>query len=525
MLERTSFFESKEKTISSPVVIFLAYILPDANGGNVTTKDAAGGFCMRRANLRRHAKVVATLGPASSGVEMISDLILAGMNVCRVNMSHGTHDGHAELIASIREASRLVGLEVAILLDLQGPKIRVDKIPDGLGLKNGATWVIGPNNVQENYPEYKDCFIPTIYEHLVDDCDDGARILFDDGLIVAEAIERDRDVYKIKVLVGGTLKSNKGINLPDSKVSAPSLTEKDREDALFGLEQDIDYIALSFVRKKEDVLRLREFVREQHKDVPIVSKIENPEAIDNIEEILDVTDIVMVARGDMGVEIGNHLVPAVQKRIISLCNLRGIPVITATQMLESMIENPTPTRAEASDVANAIWDGTDAVMLSAETALGKYPLEAVEMMGSIIREAEKTPKERPSLKAFDLTSVDDATMIGASIIAEKIGAKRILSVTQSGNSCLKMCRFRPQISVLGVSNSLSVVRKMCLYWGVSPFYLHKYDEDDSELEHYVIDKVRSACELERGDKMVITRGSGKFFARGTSNSIRVEVIE
>ncbi len=480
---------------------------------------------MKRANLHRHAKVVATLGPASSSVEIISDLILAGMNVCRLNMSHGTHEGHAKLIASIRKASRLVGLEVAVILDLQGPKIRVDKIPAPLVLKRGDTWVIGPTNVQENYPEYKDSFIPTMYGHLVDDCHDGARILFDDGLIVAQAIERDREVYKIKVLVGGTLKSHKGINLPDSKVSAPSLTEKDREDALFGLEQDIDYIALSFVRNKEDVLRLRGFVREQNKDVPIVSKIENSEAIDNIKDILDVTDMVMVARGDMGVEIGNHLVPAVQKRIISLCNLRGIPVITATQMLESMIENPTPTRAEASDVANAIWDGTDAVMLSAETASGKYPLEAVEMMGRIIREAEKTPKERPSLKAFDLTGVDDATMVGASIIAEKIGAKRILSVTQSGNSCLKMCRFRPQTSVLGVSNSLSVVRKMCLYWGVSPFYLHKYDEDDSALEHYVIDKVRSACELEHGDKMVITRGSGKFFARGTSNSIRVEVIE
>ncbi len=480
---------------------------------------------MRRARLNRHAKVVATLGPVSSNVEMISDLILSGMNVCRVNMSHGTYEGHAKLIAAIRKASAMVGLEVAILLDLQGPKIRVDKIPDGLELKEGDIWVLGPTRVQRDYPEYKGRFIPTVYDHIVYDLEDGVRVLFDDGLIVAKTIEKDRDVYKIKVSVGGTLKSNKGINLPDSRVSAPSLTDKDREDVLFGLEQDVDYIALSFVRKKEDALKLRNLLSEQNKNIPIISKVENPEAIDNIEGILDVSDVIMVARGDMGVELGNHLVPAVQKKIISLCNLRGIPVITATQMLESMIENPSPTRAEASDVANAIWDGTDAVMLSAETASGKYPLEAVKMMGSIITEAEKTPKERPSIKAFDLTGIDDATMIGASLIAEKIGAKRILSVTQSGTSCLKMCRFRPQTSVLGVSNSLSVVRKMCLFWGVSPFYLENYNEDRIELERHVIDKVRVSCDLEQGDRMVITRGSGKFFAHGASNSIKAIIIE
>lgn len=480
---------------------------------------------MRRANLNRHAKVVATLGPASSTVQMICSLILAGMNVARVNMSHGTHEDHAELIANVRKASSLVGLEVAVLLDLQGPKIRVDKIPGELSLRKGETWVIGRTEVQEDYPEYKDCFIPTTYEHLVDDIEDGARILFNDGLIVTEAIEKDRDVYKIKVLVGGALKSNKGINLPDSEVSAPSLTEKDHNDLMFGIEQGVDYVALSFVRKKEDVLKLKERLDALGKNIPVVSKIENREAIDDIEELLGVSDVIMVARGDMGVELGNHLVPAVQKRIIGLCNLRGIPVITATQMLESMIKNPTPTRAEASDVANAIWDGTDAVMLSAETASGKYPLEGVKMMGKIICEAEKTPKQRSSLKAMDLTRVDDAIMIGASLIAEKISAKRILSVTQSGSSCLKMCRFRPQTSVVGVSNSLSVVRKMCLYWGVSPFYLDEYNEDNSELEAYVINRVRVACELEPGDKIVITRGGGEFFARGSSNSTKVEIIE
>ena len=479
---------------------------------------------MRRAKLERRAKVVATLGPVTSDVEMISNLILGGMNVARVNMSHGTHEAHAEVIANIRKASRAVGLEVAILMDLQGPKIRVDKVPAGLALKKDDVWVIGPTHDRGEYPEYENRYIPTTYEHLVDDCRDGARILFDDGLIVTEAVERDRGVYKIKVLVGGTLKSNKGINLPDSKISAPSLTAKDREDLIFGLDHDVDYVALSFVRKKEDVLKLKAILLDLDKNIPVVSKIENPEAIENIEEILEVTDVIMVARGDMGVELGNHLVPAVQKRIISLCNARGIPVITATQMLESMVINASPTRAEASDVANAIWDGTDAVMLSAETSVGKYPIETVKMMGKIIGEAERTPHERPPLRTVDLARVDDTIMVGASLIAEKINAKRILSVTESGSSCLKMCRFRPTTSVLGVSNSLSAVRKMCLYWGVSPFFLADYEEDDSELERYVFERVRNACELESGDKMVVTRGSGRFFARGSSNSIRVEIV-
>jgi pyruvate kinase len=456
---------------------------------------------------------------------MIAELILSGMSVARVNMSHGTYESHAELISNVRKASTMVGLEVAILLDLQGPKIRVDKIPCSLELKKDETWVVGSTEVRQDYPAYEHCFIPTTYEHLVDDCDNGVRLLFDDGLIVAETVERDRDVYRIRVMTGGTLTSNKGINLPDTKVSVPSLTSKDRQDIAFGVEHGVDYVALSFVRRKDDVLGLRRLLAELNSDLPVVSKVENREAVENIDEILAVSDVIMVARGDMGVELGNHMVPSVQKQIIALCNQAGVPVITATQMLESMVEHATPTRAEASDVANAIWDGTDAVMLSAETASGKYPVRAVEMMGSIIREAEKTPKPRASLKYLDLSRVDDATMVGASLIAEKIGASRILSVTESGSSCLKMSRFRPQTSVLGVSNSLSVVRKMCLYWGVSPFFLDNYDEDDVRLEDHVIDRVRSACELEPNDRIVITKGSGRFFARGTANSIKVVTIE
>ena len=495
---------------------------------------------MLRENLNRRAKIVATLGLASSEVETISELILAGMNVARVNMGHRSYQENAQVISNIRVASGLVGLEVAILMDLQGPGIRVGKLTNGLSLKKGDIWVIGLTDLQNDYPEYKDCFIPTTYEHLIDDCKDGARILFDDGLIITHAVERDRAVYKIKVIEGGTLKSNNRINLPDSRITAPSLTLKDRKDLMFGLEHDVDYITLPFVRNKEDVLRLKELLQKHSEDISVVSKIETPEALENIEEILNVTDVIMVARGDIGVELDNQLAPDAQKSITSLCNNRGIPVITAAQISEATIENPVPTKIEASDIVNAVWDGTDAVMLSIETASGEHPVEAVRMTGKLISKAEKTPKENPSIDVIDLTNMNNATMItmiGASIIADKIDAKRILSVTNSGNSCLKMSRFRPKTSVLGISKSLSVVRKMCLYWGVNPFYLDELDlfegldtrmdneyDVDKKLEHYIIEKVKSACELESGDKIVITSGNGKFFVRGSSNSIKIEII-
>ncbi len=473
----------------------------------------------------RRAKIVSTLGPSSDSIEVITELIKAGLNVARINMSHGTHEGHTKVIANIRKVSRELGQEVAVLLDLQGPKIRVDKLSKPLELENDQEWVIGTTDQIKDYPEYADRYIPTIYENLVKDCHDGARILFDDGLITAEAVSKDRGVYKIKVLVGGTLKSNKGINLPDCDVSAPAFTVKDREDLMFGLKQGCDYIALSFVRTKEDVLEVKHILHSLKKNIPIVSKIEKPQALDNIHEILEVTDVIMVARGDMGVELGNHLVPAAQKELIRLCNLYRKPVITATQMLESMTGNPTPTRAEASDVANAIWDGTDAVMLSGETAAGKYPVETVQMMDKIILEAEKTPKERPLLRDVDLSNVNSSLMVAASMIAEKVKAKRILSVTESGQSCLRISSFRPKTRVLGVTNSLQTVRRLSLYWGVSPFHISDYDEDDFDFQKDIINAVKKELKLVNGDNIVITRGDGRFFARGSSHSVKVEIIK
>jgi pyruvate kinase len=475
--------------------------------------------------MSRRAKIVATLGPSSNTIEKIEELIQEGINVARINMSHGTHEGHAEVIRNIRQASKNTGYEVAILCDLQGPKIRVDKLENPIKLEVGSTWVIGPSHVQEKYPQYKDNFIPTVYKDLVKDAHAGATILFDDGLMEAKATEKDGDVLKIEIIFGGTLKSNKGINLPDVNISAPSFTEKDREDLIFGLKQDVDYVALSFVRRPEDILEVKYLLHKLRKNIPIISKIEKPEAVENIDGIIEVTDCIMIARGDMGVEVGNHLVPAIQKDIINKCNDVGVPVITATQMLESMTTNSRPTRAEANDVANAIWDGTDAVMLSGETASGDYPVEAVKMMSAIIEEAEKIPKERPFLRHTDLRSISASLQVAASIVAEKTNARWVLSVTQSGNSCLKMSRFRSQKRILGVTNSINVMRRMALYWGITPFYFKEDEEGMDSIHYQMMDVLKEKKLVQNGDKIVITHGDGKYFKQGTSNSLRVELIK
>jgi pyruvate kinase len=451
--------------------------------------------------MNRRAKIVATLGPSSNTTEKIAALIKAGLNVARVNMSHGTHEGHAELIKSIREASKQVGREVAVLMDLQGPKIRVDKLQENLKLAEGEEWYICPTSKLSEHLDIKNKVIPTVYEDLVKDAREGCRILFDDGNLAATATEKKGDLLKIKITVGGELKSNKGINLPDVHVSAPSLTEKDEADLMFGLAQDIDYIALSFVRTADDVKQVKYLLHKFKKNLPVVSKIEKPEAVENIDSIIEATDV-----------------------IISRCNLRGVPVITATQMLDSMITNPIPTRAEASDVANAIWDGTDAVMLSGETASGKYPLETITMMGQIVKEAEKTPKERPFLRHVKLNSVTSTNMVAASLIAEKTAAKYILSITEGGNSCLKITRFRPITPVIGLTNSLRVVRKLAMYWGVTPYLVETETEDITFLDHQKLNEIKKDLDLKNGDKIVITHGDGKYFQHGFSNSIRVETI-
>lgn len=473
--------------------------------------------------MRRRTKIVATLGPASSNALQIEEMIKAGMNVARINMSHADHQTHRKTIATIREVSKKINRHVAILVDLQGPKIRVDKLKSPLTLQDGERWTIAHGAAAKG-----EKIIPTVYKNLVQDAQIGENILFDDGLIVAKALKKTEQGLEIEVLTGGILNSNKGINLPGSAISAPSLTEKDEKDLLFALKNEVDYIALSFVRSSEDVRKVKILLHKWQADLPIIAKIEKPEAVENITEIIKETDAVMVARGDLAVEVGAHLVPSLQKKIIRLCNDAGKPVITATQMLDSMIHNPTPTRAEATDVANAIWDGTDAVMLSGESAAGQYPVLAVKTMNKIVVEAEKTPRERPLLRHTPIHSVSAASQVAASIIAEKIHSKWVVSITQTGNSCLKMSRFRPRMNILGVTRSLRVMRKMCLYWGITPFYFPiegvAKEETETFLEYKMIDFIKEKRLVKNGDLIVITRGDGEFFTRKTSNSIRVEHI-
>ena len=397
----------------------------------------------------RKAKIISTLGPASQSIAQIKALILAGLDVARVNMSHGDHEGHKKVIENIRIASADLKKEVAILLDLQGPKIRVDKLERPLELEDESYWSLchkdQVSKVKKKLEAHQSQnIIPTVYKNLVADAKVNDPILFDDGLIESVIVDKDQDSIKIKVITGGQLKSNKGINLPKSVVSAKSFTEKDENDLMFGLTQKIDYVALSFVRTPEDILEVKYLLHKLKVQTPIVAKIERPEAVENIEEMAKAADVIMIARGDMGVEVGNHLVPKIQKEIIHYCNSIGTPVITATQMLESMIVNSRPTRAEASDVANAVWDGTDALMLSGETASGHYPEAAVKMMSSIIKEAEKAPKERPLLRNVDLTSVSASIQVASSLIAEKTKAKLIISFTQTGGPQLRWPVFVPK---------------------------------------------------------------------------------
>ena len=328
----------------------------------------------------------------------------------------------------------------------------------------------------------------------------------------------------VKIDVGGLLKSNKGINLPDTKVSASSFSQKDQSDLEFGIKNDVDYCALSFVRNRQNIDEVREFLKERNANIPIISKVENPEAIENIEEIIEASDVIMIARGDMGVELGNHLVPSIQKRIIMLCNAAKVPVITATQMLETMTTNSSPTRAEASDVANAIWDGTDAVMLSGETANGDYPVETVLMMDKIVEEAEKHKIYKHQTSSGNMVEVEEAIMYSASRIAEKIGVERIVAITVSGKSCLKSSLFRPRTSILGVTYKVKTARKMCLYWGVSPFLIDNPKNDQEDFQCEVIELIKEKLGLKSGEKIVITRGTGKLFKESSTNSIQVKII-
>ena len=440
----------------------------------------------------------------------------AGLNVARINFSHGTHDQHAATIALIREVANAMGRPVAILGDLQGPRIRIGDLPAPRMLTDGSDIVLVPEH-QERGDE-----IPVTYAGLADDVHVGDRILINDGLIDVVVLDVVKPRVFARVLHGGELTSHKGMNLPGVQVSAPSITEKDREDIKFAVEQDLEYLALSFVRRAQDIAELRALIP---KSMLVVAKIEKDSALENIETIIRASDGVMVARGDLGVELPFEEVPYAQKRIIALCNRLGRPVITATQMLESMITHPRPTRAEASDVANAILDGTDAVMLSAETAAGQYPRLAVEAMNRIISEIESTPQQwRRDERVRTETAVSTEFAIAAAGAAAvgMLNAPALIVFTKSGFSARIVASHRPSVPILVLTDIPRTFRQLALVWGVIPELVPHCNTYD-EMVRLALEAVAATGLARAGDRVVVTAGV-PFDVPGTTNLLKVETV-
>lgn len=467
---------------------------------------------------RRRTKIVATLGPASSSDDMIERLMQAGVDLFRLNFSHGSLDDKADLINRIRAVSAKIGREVGILADLQGPKIRTGKMQDGgMVLKKGQEVIITTSDLLG-----ADGVIPTVYKELPRDVTPGARILLDDGLLELKVLSTDGDMVRCQVVNGGLLKNNKGINLPGVRVSAPSLTEKDLSDLDFCLWLDVDYIALSFVRTSDDVEQIKRIIYSAGKDIPVVAKIEKPEALRNFSKILKVTDAVMVARGDLGVEMQAEKVPLIQKKIIKACNQAGKPVITATQMLESMITNPRPTRAETSDVANAIIDGTDAVMLSAETASGEHPVAAVETMARIALDVETAGLgSKPDAPVLLTPSIAQAVGEAACRAAASLKAKAIAVFTQSGSTAALISRFRPPIPIVAFTNSVAIQCKLSLYWGVKSRSIQILESMEQQVA--LAEQKLLSAGLRKGDIIIIIMGT-PIEARGSTNLMKVHKL-
>lgn len=471
----------------------------------------------------RRNKIVATVGPASCSKEMLLALMEAGADVFRLNFSHGQHDALTETVVLIRQISRNRRRAVAILGDLQGPKIRTGMMRgDVMTLTSGERVVITTADVLG-----EDGVIPTTYNALPQDVSDGDRILLDDGLLELQVEKISGEQVHCRVLVGGQLKNRKGMNLPGVAVSAPALTEKDLSDLEFCIEQELDYLALSFVRTAAEVIELKKLLAQREVSIQVIAKIEKPEAVEAFAEILVAADGIMVARGDLGVEINSEKVPLIQKHIIRQCNLAGKPVITATQMLESMVNNPRPTRAETSDVANAILDGTDAVMLSAETASGDYPCEAVEMMVRVAVDVERDPqlKEQffhPLSEQSNAPSLTESIGQAACRVAENVGAAAILAFTQTGSTAALVAKYRPPMPVYAVTPTLAVRRRMALYAGVRSIRVDI--EGDTEAQIRSVDAaVLEAGVLSKGDIVVITMGS-PLSDPGTTNLLKVHQL-
>jgi len=470
---------------------------------------------------RRSTKIVATLGPATSSASSIERLIKAGVDVVRLNFSHGTREEHGRAISEVREVSARLGVPVAILLDLQGPRIRTGVLSGGsIELAPGQSVTItaldsatGPS------------VVTTTYADLYKDVTPGDRILMDDGLIEVRVRKVESEEIDCEVVYGGFLKEHKGMNLPGVNVSAPSLSDKDRQDLDFGIDSGVDFVALSFVRKAADIIDLRERLKQKNADIPIIAKIEKAEAIENLDAILEESDGIMIARGDLGVELQPEMIPVLQKKLISRANEAGKVVITATQMLESMITHPRPTRAEASDVANAVFDGTDALMLSGETAVGKYPVEAVEIMSRIAAEAEEAALAQKHFlrrKKAVAGSFAQAVAYAAHAACAEVGAKAIVVFTQTGETAQILSKTRPSAPIVAFTPLEKTWRRMSINWGLQPFLIEFGGHTDEMIcrgEGALLNHGLAGF----GDTIVIVSGT-KVGMRGATNMMKIDWI-
>ena len=471
----------------------------------------------------RKTKIVCTLGPASSSAVTIRAMLKAGMNVARLNFSHGTHESHEELIALFREVRDELGGSAAVMLDTKGPEIRVGMLKDGEALlKAGKEFTLTTKQIEGSVKK-----VSVSYPELPSQVKKGTRILLDDGAIALQVEDVDGSEIACEVLTGGVLKNRKGVNIPGCRLAMPYLSEADQADLLFGIAHRVDFVSASFVRRREDVVELRKFL-DYHGGhcIKIISKIESSEGIENFDEILAKSDGIMVARGDMGVEVGYELLPGLQKRFIKACYSAGKMAITATQMLESMVNSPTPTRAEITDVANAVFDGTSAVMLSGESAMGKYPVQAVEVMERIARRAEKDAFALDAYRGIRYeTDADDTTNAicdAACTTARDIRARAVIAVTKSGKTARRMSKFRPQVPIVAATPLDETYHQLSLSWGVYPVKA-KMQSSTDDLFLHAIDCAKQIDIVENGDTVVIT-GGVPLGTAGTTNILKVQIV-
>ena len=469
---------------------------------------------------RSHStKIVATIGPASSSPEVLKQMFQAGMNVARLNFSHGSYSDHAQMVSLLRSVSEQLDTPITLLQDLQGPKIRVGQLPDGqITLNEGESLTLVPIAEFANQPKT----VSIDYPYLAEEAQPGAQVLLDDGLLELEIEEIKGKAVVCKIIEGGILKSRKGVNLPSLNLRLPSMTDKDKQDLEFGLSQGVDIISLSFVRSAEDIRVLKELLAQKGAaDMPVLAKIEKPQAIANLEEILDECNGVMVARGDLGVEMSPEKVPMLQKRIIRLCNMKNIPVITATQMLDSMIRNSRPTRAEASDVANAIIDGTDAVMLSGESAVGDFPVKAVAMLAKIAEETEPGINfvNYPPAESDKTQALSEAL----NAIDKILDLRYVVTFTSTGYTSLIASKERPSVPVVALTPEVKVYHSLNLIWGVIPLLIDHQVESFEELVKQAETSLLQRNLAQSGDQILIMAGIPTKQSRGT-NFLKIHII-